>query len=69
MFERQREKYGCEKATYTAMSEAITALRCCRPLDDSEWSKNIDNRRNLGFRLFVFFIPSFLPSLDYCLDL
>ena len=34
--------------TYEAMSEAIMAVRCSRPLDDGEWRKNIDNDSKRG---------------------
>jgi len=43
----RQDSAGVE-ATYTAMSEAITALRCCRPLDDGEWRKNIDKDSKKG---------------------
>lgn len=43
----RQDSAGVE-VTYTAMSEAITALRCCRPLDDGEWRKNIDKDSKRG---------------------
>ena len=38
------------QVTYEAMSEAITTLRCSRPLDDGEWRKNIDKDNKRGKR-------------------
>lgn len=31
------------QVSYEAMSEAITTMRCSRPLDGGEWRKNLDN--------------------------
>lgn len=45
----RQDSAGVE-VTYAAMSEAIRAVRCGRPLDDGEWRKNIDKDNKRGKR-------------------
>ena len=52
---RERAANYCQdsagvQVTYEAMSEAITSLRCHRPLDGGEWRKNIDDDNKRGGR-------------------
>ncbi|MBO5702112.1 MAG: VWA domain-containing protein [Clostridia bacterium] len=52
---RERAANYCQdsagvQVTYEAMSEAITTLRCHRPLDGGEWRKNIDDDNKRGGR-------------------
>ena len=52
---RERAANYCQdsagvQVTYEAMSEAITSLRCHRPLDGGEWRKNIDDDNKRGRR-------------------